>query len=206
MFVTSDIASGDVGILTGSGLYRGRCGCHRALYRYDGDQNITTKQCGETSEMAVERFNIVFNGQVAAGFAPEQVKQSMASQFHLKDEQLETLFSGRPVVLKRGLSRAQAIKFRSLLAKVGALGLVREESPGEGAATRMPPNVPQAASEPAAPEKEPAAAAAGPDPEAIDCPRCGHNQAPTMACGLCKMDLRLHLQRLAKRQRLRRRY
>lgn len=154
--------------------------------------------------MAAERFSIVFNGQVANDFAPEQVRQSMARQFHLKEEQLETLFSGRPVVLKRGLSRAQAIKFRSLLAKVGALGLVREE-PFESDSVAGTPTTPPQATPKEGAEVPAETATDKSDQAVIDCPRCGHQQMPAEACGLCKMDLRLHLQRLARRQRVRRR-
>jgi hypothetical protein len=39
--------------------------------------------------------------------------------------------------------------------------------------------------------------------EGLICPRCGHEQPLAKACGLCKMDLTLHIQRLKRREQVR---
>ncbi len=196
--------------------------------------------------MSDERFDLVFDGRLATGFSQAQVRQNMAELFSLGDTQLEALFSGRVVVLKRGLDKGLAIRFRNRLAQVGALGLIRPaateaaEQPAPAAPVVAPKPVPkpaavrpaaaQPAPKPAPSPKQPTAAvvpearataaaraapaapavqAKAPAPaqapsggDAITCPRCGHEQSRSNSCGSCRMDLRLHLQRLEKRARL----
>lgn len=38
--------------------------------------------------------------------------------------------------------------------------------------------------------------------QTVDCPRCGHSQSVSNTCGLCKMDLTLHLRRTERRARV----
>jgi hypothetical protein len=133
-------------------------------------------------------FNLVFDGRIADGFSQAQVRENLARLFSLDEGRLQILFSGKPVVLKKGLDRAQAIRFRNALARAGALGLIRSHA--EPSPTPARPS----------PAPEPAPVQSG---EAdIVCPRCAHAQAPADACGACRMDLRLHRLRLAKRARL----
>lgn len=186
--------------------------------------------------MSDERFDLVFDGRLASGFSQAQVRQNMAELFNLGEAQLAALFSGRVVVLKRGLDKGQAIRFRNRLAQAGALGLIRpaeaaqpETSAAPAAVAPAPkpavaarPVTPKPKPQPAPAAAAPSAAAAAPvvasaarpavatppaaEPVAIGdlitCPRCGHEQARSNSCSACRMDLRLHLQRLEKRARL----
>jgi len=207
-----------------------------------------------------ERFDLVFDGRLATGFSQAQVRQNMAELFSLGDTQLEALFSGRVVILKRGLDKGQAIRFRNRLAQAGALGLIRPADTAQAepaaakpaASTSVPkaaaakpaaakptapqpqvarpaapqpaPAITQAASlpaqaapkqvvatpapapaavaMPAAAVEQPAKSVAAAGGDAITCPRCGHEQPRSDSCGACRMDLRLHLQRLEKRARI----
>lgn len=213
--------------------------------------------------MTEERFDLVFDGRLATGYSQAQVRQNMAELFSLGETQLATLFSGRPVVLKRSLDKGQAIRFRNRLAQAGALGLIRphqatdggvqaEEAPAAAASPQVAPR-PALAPKPAQPkagepkplvEKAAVAKPATPSPvvakpvakpavadqsaavkpvaaapasaapvstapvseattgEVVTCPRCGHEQPRADSCGACRMDLRLHLQRLEKRARV----
>lgn len=143
-------------------------------------------------------FSVIFRGEVLDGREPAQVRASLAELFSLPAERIDRLFGGRPVVLKRGLKRGEAVKFRSALAKAGAVAMLREE-----ADTATPQ-----ATAPATPQATPKTESAQPAPvatstsETLSCPRCGHEQAVADACVQCKMDLRLHRQRLAKRERV----
>lgn len=215
-----------------------------------------------------DRYCLAFDGRVADGFAVEQVRDNLAALLHLKDHQIERLFGGTPVVVKRNLDKGQAIKYRNMLAKTGALLLIRPDAtpPAEvqadGSADRLASrstanraddpsqdSVPNpvhsssaetaaavviaaaatatttAVAERVAPLESTAAIAKGvddmptgavesasaratapddaPASDVLDCPRCGHRQPSAQQCAVCKMDLRLHIQRLAKRARLR---
>ncbi|WP_150302598.1 hypothetical protein [Pseudomonas saliphila] len=75
-------------------------------------------------------FEIVFQGQVKAGVAPEQARLRLGQLFQAGDQQLDILFSGRRIVIKQGLDQASAEKYRQAIERAGALCLVepmREE-------------------------------------------------------------------------------
>ena len=140
-----------------------------------------------------EKFSVILTGKLANGFELSQVKSNISRVFKLTPEKVERLLSGKPVALKRGVDKAQAIKLRNAIARAGALGVIK--------ADRVKPQ--PAAKSPVAeilagkPEQAPAIA-----PADISCPRCGHEQAHASSCGLCKMDLTLHLLRIKRRKQV----
>lgn len=137
-------------------------------------------------------YSVAVTGKIVDGFELAQVKASVSKLFKLNGEQVEKIFSGKPVVIRRAVEKEQAVKLRSALVKVGALAVVKE------AATQTVAEKPQqtVTAAPAAVVKE------GFRPD-IHCPRCGHQQSFVTACGLCKMDLTLHIQRLKRKERAR---
>lgn len=169
-----------------------------------------------------ETYSVVMTGKVADGMALEQVRANVGKLFKLGDEQLDKLFSGKPVAVRRNLDQQKAEKLCAALTKAGAVARIKSNRPLAAAqqpAAKKPASKP-AASEPAdvapeakaAPAPEPAAAAPTPvatakpaanAPAELECPRCGHEQRYAKACSLCKMDLTLHLQRLERRERVR---
>lgn len=66
-------------------------------------------------------YEIAFSGQMVAGADPLQVRQAVQRLFNASEQMLEQLFSGRRVVVKRGLDRATAEKYRQAFARAGAL-------------------------------------------------------------------------------------
>ncbi|WP_321351051.1 hypothetical protein [Halopseudomonas oceani] len=66
------------------------------------------------------RFEVVFQGQVQKGAAPEQVRANVGKLFQVSGAQLDTLFSGRRVVIKQGLDQVGAEKYRIALERAGA--------------------------------------------------------------------------------------
>lgn len=144
-----------------------------------------------------ETFSVVVTGKIADGFALADAKSQVGQLFKLSPEKVERLFSGKPVAIRRGIDKPQAMKLRAALAKTGVIAVIKASSPEpQQAAVKPAPRAEQAAE--AAPEP-----AAPPAQKNIVCPRCGHDQAFTHACGLCKMDLSLHIKRLQKKERAR---
>ncbi len=147
-----------------------------------------------------ETYSVVMTGKIADGFEMDQVKASVGGLFKLNNDQLNKMFSGKPVAIRRGLDKQQALKLRAVLTKAGALAVVKVMRPA-GEAKSSTPKQAVAASPDVAPvatnnEQE------APAPE-ICCPRCGHQQPFATACSLCKMDLNLHIQRLRRKERAR---
>lgn len=66
------------------------------------------------------KVDLVFKGQVLAGFDPEQVKRAVGDFFKLDDQKRERMFSGGPQVIKRGMAPDDAARYVDLFAKLGA--------------------------------------------------------------------------------------
>lgn len=140
-----------------------------------------------------DKFSVVLTGKLADGFELSQVKDNIAKVFKLTPEKVERLFSGKPVALKRGVDKAQAMKLRNALARTGALGVIKADT------VKPQPTAQSPSAEIPAAKPEPSPALAKAD---ISCPRCGHEQPHASSCGLCKMDLTLHLLRTKRREQM----
>lgn len=68
-----------------------------------------------------QEYDIVFAGALAAGRDPVQVKSDLARLFKSDLAGIERLFCGQPVIIKKGLDRPTADKYRAVLEKAGAL-------------------------------------------------------------------------------------
>ena len=66
------------------------------------------------------RVDLVFDGQVLAGFDPAQVQRAIAERFKLDDQRRERMFSGVPYVVKRAMAPADATRYIDLFATLGA--------------------------------------------------------------------------------------
>lgn len=152
-------------------------------------------------------FQLVFAGEILAGYTPTVVREAVASRLKLDDERLERLFSGEPVVLKRGVELDRALHYVAQFEQLGAL-LHIEDSPPPApprpapAAARSPIRM---RAPPATPPAPPMPAEAvplnlptlrtpvGAEPAVpvltITCPDCGERQPPAPSCRACHADL-----------------
>lgn len=71
--------------------------------------------------MSEETFEIVFRGDITMGQPIDRVKARMGQLFKLAPAQVDKLFLGKAVVLKRGLSKTQAAQYQQAFAKTGAI-------------------------------------------------------------------------------------
>jgi len=98
--------------------------------------------------MAAE-YRVVFAGAVLEGYDAETVKETAGHRLKVTSEQLARLFSGKPVVLKKGLEFAAAEQYVAELNRIGMK--VRVESvPGstpQKVESYVPPSAPQAPQE-----------------------------------------------------------
>jgi hypothetical protein len=70
--------------------------------------------------MSDEKFDLIFRGEIVAGFNLDQVKQNMQALFRLDATKIDGLFAGKPVPLKKGLDSETANKYRVAMKKAGA--------------------------------------------------------------------------------------
>ncbi len=70
--------------------------------------------------------SFVFYGLCTKDADPEQVKIKIAHLFSLSSKKANSLFSGKRVVIKKAISRAQAERYRSKFLSLGAIGEVED--------------------------------------------------------------------------------
>ncbi|MDI9244287.1 YjgN family protein [Marinobacter sp. CHS3-4] len=70
--------------------------------------------------MTKPNYRVVFDGKPLPGFDTETVRSAVQSMFNLSDEKTDRLFSGKPKILKSGLTHEQAITYQERLARIGA--------------------------------------------------------------------------------------
>lgn len=79
--------------------------------------------------MSQETFEIVFRGDIQFGQNLADVKAKLQQLFKIDAAKVDALFTGKPVVLKRGLDSASAEKYRDVLTKAGTLVEVSASTP-----------------------------------------------------------------------------
>lgn len=94
--------------------------------------------------MSEQRYSVIFRGDLVPGYTVTDVKANMARLFKAGPDTVEKLFSGRPLAIKKGLSKAQAEQMQAALAKIGAQSALKLE--GEPPAPTVP--APAAGAEP----------------------------------------------------------
>lgn len=83
-------------------------------------------------------FEVVFHGQARPGMDPVQVRARIGQLFQVNDRQLDVLFSGRRVVIKKGLDEAAAQKYLQAIERAGAFCDVQPEAAGQDVPSSAP--------------------------------------------------------------------
>jgi tetratricopeptide (TPR) repeat protein len=75
------------------------------------------------------RYQIGFRGEIAARQKPENVKKRMSKLFKIGAEKVEHLFSGQPVVIKKNIDKARAMKYQKAIEQAGAICYIKPFEP-----------------------------------------------------------------------------
>jgi uncharacterized RDD family membrane protein YckC len=100
-------------------------------------------------------YTIVFSGKVAEGCSEDEVKAKLAESFGMPLDKVGRIFSGQPVVIKRGLNREEAEKYQQMFSDAGAISAIRPEAPDEPApepSVPAPPATPVESPSPVRPQ------------------------------------------------------
>ncbi len=147
-------------------------------------------------------YQIVFFGEILPGRDAEAARGELAAMFKLDPERTLRVFSGKRVVLKKGLNPERAMQYRQ---RFEAMGLrvrleavpvpvpvdapagappvpIRPRSSGRGSA--HPSWSAGGVAQPDGPSPEPSPAA-----DEVICPQCGELQPPRTLCRACAVDM-----------------
>jgi hypothetical protein len=82
--------------------------------------------------MAEKQYRVVFKGELAWGYRPEETRANLKRLCKYSDATLDKLFSGDPSILKESLSYEMAQKYKDALHQNGAVCII-EEMPADAA-------------------------------------------------------------------------
>ena len=136
---------------------------------------------------------LVFHGEIVPGADPATARQNLANLLKLQAGQVDAVFSGQRVVLKNGLSDADAARYVAHLGQLGVRAHIEAAAESNAAA-------PSASPAPAAPPPPPSRAEPAELPEVprahkhhanrdVICPACGTVQPQRVLCKQCGADM-----------------
>jgi len=125
-------------------------------------------------------YTLVFSGDILPGNEPDETKARFLKVLGVAPEKSERLFSGKPVVIKKGLTAEAAEAYRRKLASMGIGVRVDADS---GTPAPAAPAANEASAEPAV--GEPALV----EIEQMQCPECGQLQPKRTLCMHCGVDM-----------------
>jgi hypothetical protein len=85
-----------------------------------------------------ELYDIFFRGGVIPGESIDNVKGNLARLFKANATQIDAMFSGRAIVIKKNLSKEAALQYQSAMEKAGARVILREKASSPGTPTPSP--------------------------------------------------------------------
>ena len=88
--------------------------------------------------MTEPRFKVVFSGEIREGFDGVTARQRLSTLYKANPKQIERLFTGKRMVLKSGLTREEAERFRRVFNETGAACEVLPENLEPSAAPVKP--------------------------------------------------------------------
>ena len=145
-------------------------------------------------ESSNAEVRLVFAGEILAGFQADEVKRRFGEAFKVQGERLAAMFSGERTVLKRALSREDAVRYVMQLQKMGVRVHVESlKAPAPSSSPPMPAAAKPASVQPlqsmALQPTVAAAPAAAAAEEEIVCPNCGTRQSKRVFCKECTTDM-----------------
>ncbi|MDQ8022508.1 MAG: DUF805 domain-containing protein [Moraxellaceae bacterium] len=162
-----------------------------------------------------DTVSIHFKGELLPGHSLDTVKEKAIALFRLTPENCNAFFSGREVILRKGLPTAELARYLERLHAAGLrVEIVPDASPATPAtvtaaaaaplaaasvtAAPAPANV--AASTPAEPALSLTTAPEAATVETVTCPRCQEVQPKRTLCRSCALDIPAFLQAQTRQQ------
>jgi hypothetical protein len=68
-----------------------------------------------------KEFNLIFRGEVANQYNANDVRKKLSVIFKISDEKVDRLFSGSPFVIKKNITKADALLLQQKLFAIGAV-------------------------------------------------------------------------------------
>ena len=145
-----------------------------------------------TSNSAAHDFvELAYYGEFVAGHAPEEARRKLTVALAIPPDQVDAVFSGRRIVLKKSVPVGEAERFLAKLESIGILARGEAERPPSTPESSITPEQaprPDHAPPLALAEERPNPSVVGPAEE-VACPKCGTRQPKRTLCSSCSTDM-----------------
>ena len=71
--------------------------------------------------MGQSQYNVVFYGKIVAGQEIQTVKRRLSKLFQASEQQIDALFTGKPVIIKANVEQHTALRYKTAFEKAGAM-------------------------------------------------------------------------------------
>ena len=134
---------------------------------------------------------LAYYGEFIPGHSPEEARRKLTVALAIPPDQVDAVFSGRRVVLKKSVPASEADRFLAKLESIGILARSEAERPqAASTAPATPENSPRSDLAPAlALTEEPPKTSPGAPAEEVACPKCGTRQPKRNLCSNCSTDM-----------------
>jgi hypothetical protein len=88
--------------------------------------------------MDTKTYNVIFEGQLSGDKDIADVKRQLAALFKMNATQVEALFTGKPVAIKRGVDADTAKKYAAAFKNAGAICKIAEADNGSDSTSGKP--------------------------------------------------------------------
>lgn len=119
-------------------------------------------------------YRIVFNGNIADGRDPDNVRRDFIRLFKIDQTRVEDYFSGKPIVLKKGLDHETASRLMKAMEHAGILCILENSTEEPLPVTVHAPQLSASAT--------------------MTCPKCGHVQQESEECSQCGLIIKKYNQ------------
>lgn len=101
--------------------------------------------------MDTKHYHVIFEGRITGEKDLADVKRQLAAMFKMNGTQVESLFGGKPVIIKRDVDAQTAQKYAAAFKKAGAVCKITSPGDDDAAAPSATPASRPAAAKPAQP-------------------------------------------------------
>jgi uncharacterized membrane protein YhaH (DUF805 family)/glutaredoxin len=144
---------------------------------------------------------LVFYGEVLAGYDAATARECLATLLKLDAGQLNAVFSGQRIVLRKGMSQAEAELYLLHMQHMGLRAQIEDApavlvtpmaatSPALAEALEVAASASPVLTTAAAGKAPPILMAEPPSADEMSCPKCGERQPPRTLCRACAVDMK----------------